>query len=128
MVFVGSSGLGKTEYAKSIHGREKTFYCNCQGLSEPGLKGFDRRKHTAVCLDEVDPWLVINNKVLFETTIDGAWLAQSKCGQHQYWKWLFMVPIIICTNDWILARRRRAQYARRRSRLGQPEEVSQRWR
>ena len=101
LVLEGPSRKGKTELAKSLYGVEATFYTNVQDVSEPNLRGFDRRKHKACILDEATPELVLQNKVLFQATADGVDLSQSKCGQHTYWRLLYARALIVCTNKWV---------------------------
>ena len=100
LVLVGDSEKGKSSLAKSLFGVENTFYCNCQNVCEPNLKGL-RSDHRAILFDEATPEMVVNNKVLFQATVDGAFLAQSRCLRDFYWRFTYGIAMIICTNKWI---------------------------
>ena len=74
---------------------------DCQDASEPNLSQLDILWHRCIVLDEADWLLVLNCKVLLQSGVEGSILYQSKCQQHSRWYNLYMMPIIISTNNWI---------------------------
>ena len=101
LVLHGKSKLGKTELAVSLFGRDQTLVVDCENALEPLLKGFSMLKHKAILFDECNANMVARHKKVFQSTIHGAWLGQSKCQQHAYQVFLWGVPLIVCTNEWI---------------------------
>ena len=104
LVLVGASCLGKTQYAMHLYGAGSTFYSNCQNIPEPNLGGFERGVHLAIVLDEVEPEMVIKNKALFQCNAEGVNLQESRCQQNAVWRFLYSVPLVVCTNSWELGR------------------------
>ena len=102
LVLEGASRLGKSQLAINRFGHELTHVCNCQEVQEPNLRGFDRAKHRCIVYDEITWETVIRNKVLFQASAEGVHLRQSKCQQFAEWKFLYHVPMICCTNAWLL--------------------------
>ena len=101
LVLCGPSRMGKTKLAESLYGAEKTYTINCQGGGEPNFKGYDKQKHDAIIFDEC-PWEVVHkHKMLFQAGSAGVYLQESHCQLHAVWKFLYMVPMIVCTNSWI---------------------------
>ena len=103
LVLVGPSSLGKTAFAMHLYGVEVTYYTNCQNVSEPNLGGFQRGVHKAIVVDEAGPELVVKNKALFQCNAEGVSLQESRCQQSAIWRFLYFVPLIVCTNAWELA-------------------------
>ena len=100
LVLCGPSGLGKTEYAKSLYGPKATHECDCSSTSTPDLKGFDRNCHQAVLFDEARPETVLQNKKLFQAHISGAVLGQTTTGCYSYKVWAWQRLLMITTNHW----------------------------
>jgi len=46
--------------------------------------------------------MVLNNKLVFQAGIDNVMLGQSNCNEHVYSVWLYGVPLVVSTNDWLL--------------------------
>jgi hypothetical protein len=46
--------------------------------------------------------MVFNNKQVFQAGIDSVMLGQSNCNEHAYSVWLYGVPLVVSTNDWLL--------------------------
>ena len=101
LVFEGPSSVGKTVLAKSLFGEEATYYYNMQNAKEPDLRRFCYLKHKALLLDEISWQQVIRLKVLFQAGVDGVDLGASQCNQFAYWRFLYGVAIICCTNKWL---------------------------
>lgn len=101
LVLVGPSRMGKTNLALSLFGIHYTYVSNCQGVKEPYLIGYSKRTHKAILMDECKPEVVLSNKQLFQANADGCITGQTPSGQYvKYW-WLYQVPLIICTNEWL---------------------------
>jgi len=100
LVLVGDSCLGKTQYAMHLYGTTVTYYANCQNASEPNLSKFVRGEHKAIVLDEVTPEMVVKNKAMFQCNAEGVNLQESRCQQFSLWRFLYAVPLIVCTNSW----------------------------
>ena len=101
LVLEGPSSVGKTVLAKSFYGDEHTYYYNMQTAKEPDLRGFRYGYHKALLLDEISWQQVIRLKVLFQAGVDGVDLGASQCNQFAYWRYLYGVAIICCTNQWL---------------------------
>ena len=52
--------------------------------------------------DECHWRLVLINQAAFQANNDTVLLAQSVCMQTAYERWLYGIPTIICTNDWLI--------------------------
>jgi hypothetical protein len=102
LVLVGPSSLGKTAFAMHLYGVASTYYTNCQNVSEPNLSGFQRGVHSAIVVDEAGPELVVKNKAIFQCNAEGVSLQESRCQQSAIWRFLYFVPLIVCTNSWEL--------------------------
>ena len=103
LCLVGDSRLGKTQFAMHLYGATVTYYANCQNAMEPNLSKFVRGDHLAICLDEVTPEMVVANKAMFQCNAEGVNLQESRCQQFATWRFLYCVPLIVCTNSWELA-------------------------
>ena len=101
LLLEGNPSYGKRRFACSLFGRENTYVCNCQGLQQLCLAGFDNKVHKAIVLDEPSAELVENCKAFLQAGVDGCELYQSPTQSFTRWFCVWKVPIIICTNDWI---------------------------
>jgi hypothetical protein len=101
LVLCGDSRWGKTRFGCHIFGCAQTFVAQCQGVAQPSLAGYDPRFHRAILLDEPGPSLVESCKVFLQAAIEGTDLYQSPTQRFSRWVWVYGVPIIICTNDWL---------------------------
>ena len=101
LVLSGDSRHGKTQLAKSLFGVDHTLVLDCQQVEEPNLRRFDRRVHKAIVFDEISPLCVAKNKVMFQASIEGVDCGQTKTSIYAYWRFLYGVPLIVCTNEWI---------------------------
>jgi hypothetical protein len=96
----GPSRSGKTQKACSIFGFEHTLVGNCQGMGAhlPYLGMVDRSLHRALVLDEASYEQVVGNKQFFQAGARSVRLGQSPCNQHSYSVFVYMLPIILCSN------------------------------
>lgn len=98
LVLVGPSCYGKTAYGASL--KPPCLVLNMQRSVEPDLRDYVRGEHNSILLDEV-PWRsVLLNKSLFQCGPRKVKLAQSPCMLHVYNRYLYGVPLIVCTNSW----------------------------
>ena len=102
LCLVGDSCLGKTQFGMHLYGALVTYYANCQNATEPNLSKFVRGEHLAILLDEVTPEMVVKNKAMFQCNAEGVNLQESRCQQFALWRFLYSVPLIVCTNSWDL--------------------------
>ena len=65
------------------------------------MSGYDPRVHKAIVLDEPSRALVDACKVLLQASLEGTELYQSPTQRFTRWVWVYPVPIIICTNEWV---------------------------
>ena len=101
LVLHGPSCTGKSKLGRSLYGESDTLVVDVQGAKHPDLKGFSRKRHKAILLDEVaSPAFVIANKKLLQAHVDGALLGQSATQLFAYFVFLWRTPIILTTNDW----------------------------
>ncbi len=100
LVLEGESRWGKTRFACALFGILLTYVCQCQGVKQPHLSRYDRRRHKAIVLDEPSAELVENCKAFLQAGVDGCELYQSPTQRFTRWFCVYKVPIIICTNQW----------------------------
>jgi len=96
----GESRAGKTAFAVSIFGFERTLVVNCQGCSPdlPSIEAFDFSRHVAIVWDEIDEQQVLHNKQVFQAPAHVVTLGQSKCNQFACAKLLHGVAMVLCSN------------------------------
>jgi hypothetical protein len=102
LVLNGPSRMGKTRYACQLFGAEKTLVLSCQGVRAPNLKPFRRHRHSCIVFDEGSHDMVFNNKQVFQAGVDVVMLGQSNCNEHAYAVWLYGIPLVVSTNDWLV--------------------------
>ena len=127
LVMEGLTRMGKSQLAMNLFGYKYTLVVQCQGSNEPNLKEFRYGYHRAILMDEASWPLVVNNKLLFQCSAEGVTLAQSKCLQHAYWRCLFGVPLILCTNEWIPKESLTEEARAERGDESGEEEIAQDW-
>ena len=44
---------------------------------------------------------MVKNKVLFQASIEGVECGQSRTSIYSYWRFLYAIPLIISTNEWV---------------------------
>ena len=102
LVLNGESQMGKTRFAARLFGESKTLILSCQNIGLPNLRSFRRDQHRCIVFDEASHTMVFNNKQVFQAGIDTVMLGQSNCNEHAYSVWLYGVPLVVSTNDWLL--------------------------
>jgi len=102
----GESRAGKTAFAVSIFGFERTLVVNCQGCSPnlPSIEALDLSQHVCIVWDEIDEQQVLNNKQVFQAPAHVVTLGQSKCNQFAYAKLLHGLAMVLCSNTFIYPR------------------------
>ena len=100
LLLKGPSRCGKSLKASSLFGAENTLCVNCQGVSPglPSIRAFDRTQHSAILWDEADEAQVLSNKLVFQAGNTTVALSQSACNAFSYEKYLYAVPMILCSN------------------------------
>ena len=100
----GKSRSGKTMFAKAIFGEGATLLVNCQGLTDvlPDLRHFNRRTHRCIVFDECNPKQILANKAFFQAGIEPIQMAQSHCGAHRYFVWVYGTAFVLCSNKFSL--------------------------
>ena len=101
LVLEGPSKYGKTRFACNLWGIHQTFVAQCQGVQQPSLAGYDPRVHKAIVLDEPSRDLVNSCKVFLQASLEGTEMYQSPTQRFTRWVWVYGVPIIVCTNEWL---------------------------
>ncbi len=100
LVLGGGSKLGKSVYAVSIEGRERTLDLTCCGCDFPDLRSHDPFVHKAILFDEASVSLVLRNKRLFQSPALRLGMAGSATHVHAYRVWVHATKMIICSNKW----------------------------
>lgn len=101
LVLNGNSRMGKTRYAAQLWGPEHTLVLSCQGVLQPNLKDFNR-SIKCIVYDEANHAMVFANKQVFQAGLDEVMLGQSACNEQAYCCWLYAVPMVVSTNNWLL--------------------------
>ena len=55
-----------------------------------------------IVYDEASHDMVVANKQVFQAGLDEVMLGQSACNEHAYSAWLYAVPMVVSTNNWLL--------------------------
>ena len=100
MVFMGPSQVGKTNFARSLYGPEKTIVVNCSKCVEPDLRKFDFEKHEVIVLDEAKGKMLIEMKSLMQAGPEDILLGQSGTNMHAYSVYVHRKKFIVCSNTW----------------------------
>lgn len=70
-------------------------------MTQPSLAGYDPRVHKVIVLDEPSRDLVDSCKVFLQASLEGTEMFQSLTQRFTRWVWVYGVPIIVCTNEWL---------------------------
>ena len=100
LVLDGPSRMGKTAYAMSLFGKDRTLEVNCANEDQPALQAFRQDVHRCVLMDEASPDMVLTNRKLFQAPNAFVQLGQSKTGCHQYSVYMNDALIVIASNHW----------------------------
>jgi hypothetical protein len=100
LVLEGASGLGKTEYARSLFGVEKTLELNCAGSLNFCLREHDPLLHRCILWDEAQLQLVLQERKLFQCPACWVQLGASPTGAHVYKVWVNDCLMIAGSNTW----------------------------
>ena len=69
LVLVGPSGLGKTQFAKSLVPKGRSLELNMASAPEPNLKEYDHEQHDLILFDECSAQKVLLQKKLFQAPL-----------------------------------------------------------
>lgn len=99
LVLTGPSQVGKSMFAAQLF--PPCHQCFCLGQSEPDLRHYNPATHRSICCEEVEPAMVLANRLLFQAGMQVVTMCQSKCQQHAFSIFVHGVPFILCSNDWV---------------------------
>ena len=100
LVVEGPSGLGKTEYIKSLVGPEACLELNADGMRHPHLHGYDAQRIRLIFWDECDVQLILDNRKLFQCPPCWISLGFSPTGRDIYRVWVNDSVMAIGSNSW----------------------------
>jgi len=102
LVLDGDSGLGKSDFAKSLVPQGAALDLNCASCGdEPPLRGyFKPDKHKLILFDEASAQLVITNKKAFQGPVSAVQLGSSKTNMFTYRVLLAKKMLVISSNKW----------------------------
>jgi hypothetical protein len=98
LVLCGPSQLGKSLFGASLF--PPCHQCFCLGQAEPDLRLYREDYHKSICMEEIEPSMVLANKLLFQASNQIISVAQSRCQQHAFSVLLERVPLVCLSNDW----------------------------
>ena len=100
LVLVGPSGLGKTQYAKSLVPEGRSLELNMAAAPEPDLKDYDPELHDLILFDECPAQIILRQKKVFQAPAVKVALAASVTGCYAYSVWLHQKMLVVCSNVW----------------------------
>ena len=100
LVVEGPSGLGKTEYIKSLVGHEACLELNAEAMQHPTLLGLDSTTCKLIFWDECNAELVLRNRKLFQCPPAWISLGFSPTGRDVYNVWVNDLVMAISSNSW----------------------------
>ena len=103
LVIQGPSGVGKTEFIKSLAGPGATLEISADGMTSPYLRNFQAEKHRVIFWDECQPKLVCMYRKLFQCPASWITLGVSPTGRDVYTVWVNDAVMIIASNCWLEA-------------------------
>lgn len=101
LILDGGTRFGKSNWAKSFFGADRTLTLNCQDSKDPNMTQWKvQSKHfKAILFDEGSWQLVHSNKLLFQAGVDPVGLGESPTMQYAYNVFVYGVPMIVCSNN-----------------------------
>lgn len=100
LVLEGASGLGKTEYIRSLAGPSATLELNCAACAHPDLRAHNARLHRVVLFDEAQPVMVASNRKVFQAPAAWVDLGHSPTGRDVYRIFLADSVLVVASNSW----------------------------
>ena len=100
LVLVGPSGLGKTQFAKSLVQKGRSLELNMASAPEPNLKEYDHDQHDLILFDECAAEKVLVQKKLFQAPLSPVALGQSSTGCFAYNVWVHAKLLVVASNVW----------------------------
>ena len=100
LVLNGPSRLGKTQFAISLFGLQRTLEVNCASADHPPLRAFSPKNHKCIVFDEAPTPMVVANKRLFQSPNCKVVIGLSPTNMNAYPVYLNDAALIICTNSW----------------------------
>ena len=100
LVLVGPSGLGKTQFAKSLVRKGRSLELNMASAPEPNLKEYDHEQHDLILFDECSAQKVLLQKKLFQAPLSAVALGQSTTGCFAYSVWVHAKLLVVASNVW----------------------------
>ena len=100
LVLVGPSGLGKTQYAKSLVAEGRALELNMASAPEPDLKEYNPEVHDLILFDECPAKIILRQKKVFQAPAVKVALAASVTGCYAYSVWLHQKMLVVCSNVW----------------------------
>ena len=100
LVLVGTSGMGKTQFAKSLVPKGRALELNMAAAPEPNLKEYDHELHDLILFDECSAQKVLLQKKLFQAPLSPISLGQSATGCFAYNVWVHAKLLVVASNVW----------------------------
>jgi len=101
LVLDGESGLGKSDYAKSLSTPGRTLDVNCASCEgEPPLRSYDPVFHEAILLDEASAELIVRNKKMMQGPPDPVELGSTQSNMFTYCVFVCRKKLIVSSNKW----------------------------
>ena len=100
LVLDGPSRLGKTQYARSIAGPERTMEVSMSGGGALDMGSYDPLVHEVLVIDEADPQTIVDHKQLFQAGEADVALQTSATNCHSLVVNVSGKKIIVCSNVW----------------------------
>ncbi len=100
LVITGPSGVGKSEFVRSLFPLGAVLELNCAGVKDVCLAAFDAQKHQCIFWDELAVLVVANNRKIFQHPACWVDLGHSPTGSHVAYHWLNDAVSIVASNRW----------------------------
>jgi hypothetical protein len=100
LVITGPSGVGKSEYVRSLFELGAVLELNCAGVKDVCLAAFNAQMHRCIFWDELSVAVVANNRKVFQHPACWVDLGHSPTGSHVSYHWLNDAVSIVASNRW----------------------------